>query len=319
MSIQNSGKIGVVIMTYGSATVADGVEEYFNRIYKGNASNELIEDFKNRYRLVGGSPLVAVTKDQAAHLQKIIGDAFVVRAGMRHSAPFIEDSIADCKAGGATSFIGIILSPQFSSFIMEGYNSAFVEAVVRHGFDERRVTVSGPWGTEPHFIELLAKRIEESLAELSKKYGVLVPVIFTTHSLPRRVVEKDPAYLQQLQATINAVRKHLSRDIRWYAGYQSAGHTPEEWLKPDLVDILADLHREKVPSVLIVPIQFLADHLEILYDLDIAARKQCAEFAIEYNRIQLPNTNPLFIEALAAIVKNTELSLKNPQPANKTV
>ena len=96
------------------------------------------------------------------------------------------------------------------------------------------------------------------------------------------------------------MRKKLSK-IEWYAGYQSAGHTPEEWLKPDLVDILRDLQAKKKDKVLIVPIQFLADHLEILYDLDVAAREQCEEFGIEYNRIELPNTDPLFIKTLATL------------------
>ncbi len=289
-------------MTYGSATTAEYVKEYFERIYKGKASAALIEDFENRYRLVGRSPLIEITEEQAAFLQKSLGDTYVVRAGMRHSAPFIEDAIVDCKAAGATSLIGVILSPQFSSFIMEGYTTAFMEAAARHGLGESAV-VAGPWGTEPHFVELLANRTTKALATLKENYGVSVPVVFTTHSLPQRVVEKDPKYLAQLGATIDAVRQKLDPNLEWYAGYQSAGHTPEEWLKPDLVDILAGLRDKKAPAVLIVPIQFLADHLEILYDLDIAARRQCKDFGIAYNRIELPNTDPLFIEALAVVAK----------------
>jgi ferrochelatase len=115
------------------------------------------------------------------------------------------------------------------------------------------------------------------------------------------VVEKDPQYLEQLQQTINAVRAKLHADLEWRAGYQSAGHTPEEWLKPDLTDLLAELREKGKKKVLIVPIQFLADHLEILYDLDVVARKQCEEFGTSYNRVELPNTSPLFIEALAHI------------------
>ncbi|TSC69066.1 MAG: ferrochelatase [Parcubacteria group bacterium Gr01-1014_56] len=293
-------------MTYGSATTAEHVTEYFEHIYKGRASRALIQDFENRYRLVGHSPLVEITESQASHLQELLGDAYVVRAGMRHSAPFIEDAVAECKAAGATSLIGVILSPQFSSFIMEGYRTAFIEAAAKHGLEEGDV-VAEPWGTEPHFVELLAERTREALEKLNKKYGVSVPIIFTTHSLPKRVVEKDPSYLNQLEATIDAVRKRLDPGLLWYAGYQSAGHTPEEWLKPDLVDILADLHKQKTSAVLIVPIQFLADHLEVLYDLDIAAKKQCEEHGIAYHRIELPNTDPQFIEALASIVKKSEM------------
>jgi ferrochelatase len=263
----------------------------------------LVQDFETRYRLVGHSPLIEITKDQASHLQERLGDGYIVRAGMRHSEPFIESAVADCRAAGATSLKGIILSPQFSSFIMEGYKTAFMEAAGKYDIDESCAVVAGPWETESHFIELLANRVEHSLKELQKEYGISVPVIFTAHSLPQRVVKKDPSYLRQLKNTIDAVRERLDPKIEWYAGYQSAGHTPEEWLKPDLVDILIDLHKKETSAVLIVPIQFLADHLEILYDLDIAAREQCQEFNITYHRIELPNTDPLFIQALASVVK----------------
>ena len=288
-------------MTYGSATTAEGVAEYFAHIYKGSAPTRLVQDFENRYRAVGRSPLVDITERQASNLEKLLGKGYVVQAGMRHSAPFIAEAVAECHAAGATSLVGIILSPQFSSLIMEGYNAAFREAAARHGF-EQHVAVAEPWGTEPHFIKLLASRIKASLAALNKQYGASVPVIFTTHSLPQRVVKEDPGYLNQLQATIDAVREELDPNLEWYAGYQSAGHTPEAWLKPDLLEILANLHKKETPAVLIAPIQFLADHLEVLYDLDIAARMQCEGFGIAYNRIEMSNTDPLFIEALASIV-----------------
>ena len=302
MSIPNNGKIGVVLMTYGSATTAEHVREYFERIYKGRASDELIADFENRYRLVGHSPLVEITKAQAAALEDMLGVRYVVRAGMRHSAPFIEEAIAACAKEGATSLIGIILSPQFSSFIMEGYKKDFMDGAQKQGITQ--TVVAPPWPAEDHFIELLAERITDQLTVLGD-----MPVVFTTHSLPQRVVEKDPSYLLQLQETIDAVRARITKSVEWYQGYQSAGHTPEEWLKPDLADILKELKEKGHTKVLIVPIQFLADHLEILYDLDIAARKQCDEAGLRYHRIELPTIHPLFIEALANIVKGNSLPL----------
>lgn len=282
-------------MTYGSATTAENVRPYFEHIYPGRVSEALVTDFENRYRLVGGSPLIRITKRQAALLQTKLGSKYVVRAGMRHSVPFIKEAIDDCVKAGATSLIGIVLSPQFSSFIMEGYKKDFSEAAQAAGI--RTYKVAGPWPDEPHFVRLLVARIKQSLSRLGKK----TPIVFTTHSLPKRVVEKDPSYLKQLQKTIDAVRTKLGTKVEWYQGYQSAGHTPEEWLKPDLTDILADLREKGHDRVLIVPIQFLADHLEILYDLDIAAKAQCKELTIAYNRIKLPNTDPLFIKALASI------------------
>lgn len=302
MSTQNKEKIGVVLMTYGSATTHEHVAEYFRSIYQGRASEALVADFENRYRLVGGSPLIGITNDQAARLGELLGSGYVVRAGMRHSAPSIDDAVADCRNAGATALVGVILSPQFSSRIMEGYKTAFMKAAHANGIE--RAAVAKPWPEEERFVELLAARTKDALAKIKGAPQTQVPVIFTTHSLPLSVVEQDPSYLQQLQSTISAVREKLDPDLKWYAGYQSAGHTPEEWLKPDLVDILAEARADGASAVLIVPIQFLADHLEILYDLDIAARKQCEEYGISYNRIELPNTDPLFIEALGAVVKN---------------
>lgn len=296
-------------MTYGSATVAENVEAYFKSIYGDKASKEVIEDFKERYRLVGHSPLIEITEAQAEALQKELGSDYVVRAGMRHSSPTIADAIKECRDAGATKLLGIVLSPQFSSFIMDGYMKTFAFAAKENEFDTEHSTVVGPWPTEPHFIDMLANKVEKSLTELKEKFGTDIPVIFTTHSLPQRVVDQDPSYLEQLAATISAVHEKLDSQIEWYSGYQSAGHTPEKWLKPDLTDILAQLAEKKSPAILIVPIQFLADHLEVLYDLDIAARKQCEDFGIAYNRIELPNTDPLFIQALASIATEAAQTL----------
>ena len=292
-------------MTYGSATVAENVPAYMRHIYGGNASPEVIKDFQRRYRLVGHSPLIEITRDQATALQKALGPNYVVRAAMLHSAPFIGEAVAECKKAGATKLVGIILSPQFSSFIMEGYRTALIAAAGQHGFAEADVRVAAPWPDEPRFIKLLARRVKDALQKLRDLHARPVPVVFTTHSLPERVVAKDPRYLEQLTATISAVRRSLDPALEWYAGYQSAGHTPEAWLQPDLVDILAKVARKKAPAVLIVPVQFLADHLEILYDLDRAASEQCAEYGIAYERIALANTDPLFIAALAAIAKRS--------------
>jgi ferrochelatase len=301
-----SDKTAVILMTYGSATVAENVEAYMRHIYGDKVSRETIVDFERRYRLVGHSPLVEITGRQAELLQQKLGAAYIVKSAMRHSDPFIRDVVAECKHDGATKIVGVILSPQFSAYIMEGYKKELFEATQAGGSDDVRVAIAKPWPAEEHFVELLSKRIATKLKTLRALHGMNVPVIFTTHSLPERVVKSDPAYLDELKATTHAVLKILNDPaLEHYSGYQSAGHTPEAWLKPDLTDILSQL-QGKAPAVLIAPIQFLADHLEILYDLDIAGATQCADHAIAYNRIELPNVDPLFIESLAAIAKETE-------------
>ena len=240
-------------------------------------------------------------------LQDKLGSAYVVLCGMRHSDPSIEDAVTQCRKLGASKIVGIILSPQSSSFIMEGYRTNLLAAATKSGFPDGSAVIADPWPTEKHFIELVSRRIEESLKKLEHLHGRRPPVIFTTHSLPKRVVKSDPSYLHQLKATRDAIVAKINNpSLEWFTGYQSAGHTPEVWLKPDLVDILKMLKKKKAMAVLIAPIQFLADHLEILYDLDRAGAEQCMEHGIAYNRIGLPNIAPLFIEALASIARMRE-------------
>jgi ferrochelatase len=308
MNINKSNVTGVLLMTYGSATTSKNVDEFLHDVYPDGPDPELVNEFKRRFDVVQGSPLVAITTKQGKELQKYLNKEqpdknYIIRVGMLHSAPYIKDAVADLKTGGSDKIIGIILSPQFSDFIMSGYRQKLFEATKQLGIKDSNVTVVGPWPDEPNFIEFISNSLHKKYVSLKKKYGNNVAIIFTTHSLPQRVVAKDPSYLNQLDKTMKAViKKAKLSNGSWSYAFQSAGHTPEPWLKPDLVDILAELKLRKVPAVLIVPLQFLSDHLEILYDLDIAAAEQCAEFDIVYNRIELPNTNPLFIKTLAHLV-----------------
>ncbi len=308
MDVKKIAPIGVVLMTYGSATTSDNVDEFLDHVYPKGPDPELVEEFKRRFDLVNGSPLVAITVKQGEALQKLLdkkqgSQSYVVRVGMLHSAPFIDDAIAELKASGVKKITAVILSPQFSDFIMSGYKHNLLQATRNNGYEDTDICVVGPWPDEPGFIELISRRLLDKQSALVKKHGTRVPIIFTTHSLPERVVAKDPGYLKQLERTMHAVvKKAKLGEGSWTYAYQSAGHTPEPWLKPDLVDILAELQPEKVSAVLIVPLQFLTDHLEILYDLDTAAGEQCLEFGIEYNRTDMPNTAPLFIETLAGLI-----------------
>ena len=302
----NTKPTGIVLMTYGSATTSADVQPYFTHIYK-NPSDELVEEFKRRFDVVGSSPLVQITIDQAAALEQLLAERvgegkYVVEAGMLHSAPFIDEAVGKLRARGAGRVLGLLMSPQYSPHIMRGYDQALAAAGEQHGFDPEAVTMLGQWSTEPKFIQMQAENLLKMRTELKTKYGQDVPVVFTTHSLPERVVKRDPSYLDQLSATTAAVAKAAKlAESEYQSAYQSAGHTPEEWLKPDLNDVIADLKTQKVPAVIVVPIQFLADHLEILYDLDTAAREETEGGGVHYHRLPVANLEPLFIEALADI------------------
>jgi ferrochelatase len=194
----------------------------------------------------------------------------------------------------------VILSPQYSPILMSGYVSAIEDSVV--GIPTRTV---GAWHLNPAFIGVLAHRIRGALARYPDRLRHTVPVLFTAHSLPKRVVDREPDYVVQLQETAQAVAAAAALDSRrWSFAYQSAGHTPEEWLKPDILEILPRLAAAGHRDVVVAPVQFLADHLETLYDIDVAAREQATAAGFQsFIRIDAPNAEPDFISALKNVVR----------------
>jgi len=306
--VTNRERICVVLMTYGSPSTLEDIPEYLRNIRGGRQPDDaLIAEFRRRYSLIGGSPLLRITNEQAAALEAELnglkdGRSYNVVAGMRFSPPLIADVVrrAAPKSG---QVVGIIMSPQFSPIIMGGYVRALQEAVAALHRDGLSLKIAEDWHLQPLFIEALAQRLEEALARLPTKLRQQVPILMTAHSMPKRVVEKEPAYIEQLKETATAVAEFLGlSEARWMFCYQSAGHTPEEWLKPDFGDVMPKLREEGFGDVLIAPVQFLADHLEILYDIDIGAREQAEKAGIKFSRIESLNTSPLFIKALGAVV-----------------
>ncbi len=308
MSGGATAPIGVLLMTYGSPATPDEVPAYLASVRAGRpAPDELVAEFQRRYELIGLSPLVSITQAQGRALQSLLDTrqgegAFVVDVGMLHSEPTIDAAVARLAAAGVRRLVGVVLSPQWSPIIMGGYRRALDAAAVHLG-DDAVVTIAGPWHLLPGFVGALARRVTEALDLFPPDHRRQVPVILTAHSLPRPVVDREPEYLEQIMATVDAVveRAKLAPG-QWQFAYQSAGHSPEEWLKPDVKDLLPPLREAGHKDVLVVPVQFLADHLEILYDIDIAAREEAEEAGLNFHRIQLMNTMPDFIAALADVV-----------------
>jgi ferrochelatase len=303
---------GVILMTYGSpATLAD-VEPYMTNVRGGRKPDEeLVREFRRRYELIGGSPLVRITREQAAALEAELnrrhpqGPSFHVVAGMRFAPPYVAD-VAPEAARDAQALIGVIMSPQYSPIIMSGYVKALEEAAARLERRDLLVKVAGDWHLQPDFVEALAGRVRQALERFPAEVRARVPVLLTAHSMPRRVVEQEPDYIEALKETARAVaeRAGLARE-RWMFCYQSAGHTPEEWLKPDFADVMPELKAAGHTHVLVAPVQFLADHLEILYDIDVGAREQAEAAGLQFARIESLNVEPRFIRALAAVVEET--------------
>src|SRR4029077_1012130 len=229
------------------------------------------------------------------------GDTRVV-AGMLHSAPRLSHTLDALAAGVSRRIVVVVLSPQYSPIILAGYERAVDAWRAEH--PDVDVRIAGAWHLIREWIAALAERVEEALAALEPQVGARIPIIFTAHSLPRSVVDRDPGYITQLRDTAAAIATRLGLAAeRWSFAYQSAGHTPEEWLTPDVKDLFAGFRAEGTNEILVVPLQFLADHLEILYDIDIAAGEEAAASGITMHRITLPNTQPTFIRALAAVVE----------------
>ncbi|MFZ0215620.1 MAG: ferrochelatase [Candidatus Dormiibacterota bacterium] len=299
--------LGVLLMTFGSAQNAAEVPAYMRSVrHGGDPDPELVAEFQRRYELVGWSPLVRITIAQGEALQRRLDaergpGSVLVRVGMLHSTPTIEDAMRDLAAAGVRRVLGIVLAPQFSPIIMGGYESALRSTAQRH-LAGAEVLVAGPWHTVPSFVEDLAERVERALAEFGDREQVAI--LFTTHSLPKPVVDRDPQYLDQIRETIElVVQRARLRPEQWQFAYQSAGHTPEAWLTPDLKDLLPGIKERGRSDVLVVPVQFLADHLEILYDIDVAAREEAEEAGLTFHRVALPNVSPTFIRALAEVVE----------------
>lgn len=294
--------IGVVLMTYGAPRIPAEVGPYLSRIRGGRpVEDTLVTEMTRRYQTIGWSPLVERTVAQAAALEREFGAGWRVVAGMRYSPPSIADAVA--ALGDVERIVGIVMSPQWSPAIMGGYDRALSDAAT----GGPHVTVAREWHREPGFLDAVAGRIAEALAEVADPSRCAV--VLTAHSLPRRVFDAEPGYVRHLRETgaLVAGRAALAPDGWWWA-YQSAGHTKEDWLRPDLKDLFPELAATGYREILVVPVQFLADHLEVLYDLDVAAAAEAAASGLRYRRIAMLNCHPMFIRGLASVARRAALT-----------
>ena len=297
---------GVVLMTYGAPRDDADLPRYLAAVRGGRApSDELVAEMRQRYARIGGSPLVRITREQATALARELGDGFACAAGMRHSDPTIADAARDLVARGATSLAGIVLSPQWSPLLMRGYADALATSAAELAVPS---VVAQEWHREAAFVDALAERTREALAALPLERDRLA-LIFTAHSLPWRVFDAEPTYVAQLRETAELVAARVPlAPGEWRWAYQSAGHTAEEWLRPDLKELFPALAASRHTDVLVVPVQFLSDHLEVLYDLDVAAAEEARAVGLRYHRIAMPNTQPAFIRALACVARYLSVS-----------
>jgi protoporphyrin/coproporphyrin ferrochelatase len=275
-------------MAYGSPTRPEEVSAYFADIRGGRpVSPEAVAELVERYRRIGGSsPLNEITERQRAALEAALG--IPVYVGMKHWTPRIGEAAERALAAGAERVVGLVLAPHYSHISIGGYHRQLEEAL---GGRAELVFIASYHAYEP-LVDLLADRVS----------GTDAHVVFTAHSLPERILAEGDPYREQLLETSRLVADKAGVE-RWSFAFQSRSDTAEPWLGPDILDELERLHGDGVRKVLVAPIGFVADHLEILWDIDIEAREKAAELGLELERTESLNDDPAFIAVLAGLVR----------------
>jgi len=281
----------VVLMAYGSPERLADVPAYYSDIRGGRPIRpELLEDLVERYRKLGiddGSPLNAITEETRAALEAELGDVPVF-TGMKHWTPRIAEAADAAVSAGADTVVGLVLAPHYSAMSIVGYRTQLEQAL-----DGRaELAFIDSWHDEPGFVELLADRVR----------GTGAHVVFTAHSLPARILEAGDPYKDQLLETSRLIAERAGLDD-WSFSFQSESQTGEPWLGPDILDHLEELHERGITEVLVCPVGFVADHLEIRWDLDHEAAEKARELGLNFSRIEMPNADPAFIEVLAGLVR----------------
>jgi len=274
-------------MAYGSPSSPEDIPAYFADIRGGRpASPKAVAELKERYRRIGGgSPLNEITERQRAALERELG--IPVYVGMKHWTPRIAEAAERALGDGAERVVGLVLAPHFSHMSVGGYKRQLEEALAGRA---ELVFVSSYHAFGP-FIELLAERVGATDAH----------VVFTAHSLPERILDDGDPYKKQLLETSRLVAEKAGVES-WSFAFQSESSTGEPWLGPDIVDELERVHGEGVRKVLVAPIGFVADHLEIYWDIDVEAREKAAELGVELDRMESLNDDPAFIRVLASVI-----------------
>jgi ferrochelatase len=282
--------VAVVLMAYGSPERLEDVPAYYADIRGGRPIRpELLDDLLARYRALGiedGSPLNAITEETRAALERQLG--VPVYTGMKHWHPRIAEAVERALEGGASTVVGLVLAPHYSRLSVGRYREQLDRAL--RGRAE--LVFINTWHDDPGLIDFLADRVR----------GTDGHVVFTAHSLPARVLDEGDPYRDELLTTCRSIAERAALDD-WSFCYQSESTTGEPWLGPDILDHLEDLFARGVRDVLVCPIGFVSDHLEIRWDLDVEAVEKARVLGMRLARIEMPNADPLFVGVLAALVE----------------
>jgi ferrochelatase len=299
--------IAILMMAYGSPESVKDMEPYLLDIRGGRPTPQsLVEEMSERYMQIGGrSPLLARTREQAAALEAELnrrfagqGETFRTYLGMRHWDPRIREAVAQMMADGIRQVVGLVMAPHSSRMSTGAYFKVLEQAMEELGaqFEVRRVE---NWHAHPGLIAAIAEKATAAL----EKFDERPFVIFSAHSLPARILAQGDPYDEQLKETASLLAERLGlEDGRWMFSYQSAGQSPEPWLGPQIEKVVKDLAAADEKNLLVVPVGFVCDHVEVLYDIDIACRAIAADGGARLERSESLNASPTFIAALADLV-----------------
>ncbi|PLR97720.1 ferrochelatase [Bacillus sp. T33-2] len=300
-------RMGLLVMAYGTPYKEADIERYYTHIRHGRRpTDEMLDDLRGRYEAIGGlSPLAKITQEQAerlaGHLNKIQNEIeFKMYLGLKHIEPFIEDAVQQMHADGIEEAVSIVLAPHFSTFSVKSYNGRAREEAEKLG-GPSIVSVES-WYDEPKFIQYWSDRVKETFGKMTPDEKEKAVLIVSAHSLPEKILQSGDPYPDQLQKTAELIAGQAG--VRNYeVGWQSAGNTPEPWLGPDVQDLTRDLYeKEGYKTFVYIPVGFVSDHLEVLYDNDYECKAVTDEVGASYYRPEMPNAQPEFIDALGTVI-----------------
>jgi ferrochelatase len=293
-------------MAYGGPQSLDDVEPYLMDVRGGRATpRELVEEVRSRYARIGGrSPITERTREQADALERRLhqqGRPVRAYVGMRHWHPYIDETFRQIVTDGVTHLVALAMAPHYSRMSVGAYIRKVEEARARSGRDLHISFVRG-FHDHPLFLRAVAEKVQAALDRYPAAERAAVAVVFTAHSLPERILQEGDPYQQQFLDSAQRVAARLGLGT-WRWAYQSQGSTRDKWLGPDVGAVLDELQAAGRSDALIVPIGFVCDHVEVLYDLDIYYRDYAAAKGLRLARTESLNASPAFVEALADVVR----------------
>jgi len=291
-------RVAVLLMAYGGPGSLDDVEPYLNDVRGGRpTSPELVHDVRERYARIGGrSPILELTRAQGVAVERALGAGFQVYVGMRHWHPYIRETADAIVRAGHRVVVGVVMAPHYSTMSVGAYEKKLLDAA--QGRFETALVRS--WGDHPAFLEAVAGRVSQALQRFPSPSAV--QVIFTAHSLPQRILAAGDPYPDELRASAAAVAAR--RGLKdWHFAYQSAGATPDQWLGPDAADVITELAAAGHKAFLLVPIGFVCDHVEILYDIDVEYRALADRLGVHLERTDSLNDDAGLVAAVADVAR----------------